>query len=85
MRLSIVWFNVLIAASAVSLTGCSDHLEADLAACEARVMGASRSAHELEETTAADLRECMRAEGWPVRDSCLDTPHMWNSPDCYLQ
>jgi hypothetical protein len=30
-------------------------------------------------------RECMRAQGWPLRDACLDTRHRWGSPECYLR
>jgi hypothetical protein len=35
------------------------------------------SADVSKEQPAAYLRECMRAEGWPLRDACLDKRHMW--------
>jgi hypothetical protein len=77
--------SIIVAAAAVALTGCSDELEPDLAACKAKAMEAYRPAHLSEEELAAYLRECMIAKGWPLRDSCLDKRHMWDSPECYLR
>jgi len=77
--------SIIVAATLVALTGCSDDLEPDLAACKAKVMEVYGPAHVLEEQPAAYLRECMHAEGWVIKDSCLDKPHMWGSPECYLR
>jgi hypothetical protein len=77
--------NILVAATVVALTGCSDDLKPDLAACKAKTMELYRSAELSEEEPADYLRECMRAEGWPLRDACLDTRHRWGAPECYLR
>ena len=77
--------SIIVAATVVALTGCSDDLEPDLAACKAKVMEVYRSADLSEEQRAAYIRECMIAEGWPIRDACLYKPHMWDSAECYLR
>jgi hypothetical protein len=74
-----------MAATVIALTGCSDELEPDLAACKTKTMEVSRAAPLSEEKPATYLRECMRAKGWPLRDARLDRPQMWDSPDCYLR
>jgi hypothetical protein len=51
--------NIIVAAAVVALTGCSDDLEPDLAACKAKAMEAYKPAHLSEEQPAAYLRECM--------------------------
>jgi hypothetical protein len=75
----------IIVGSVVALTGCSDELKLDLAACKAKTMDVYRTVPLSEEKPAAYLRECMRAKVWPLRDACLDTPQMWDSPECYLR
>lgn len=70
----------LFVVATIALTGCSDELDVDLAACKAKGTGDMS-----EEEPATYLRECMRAEGWPLRDACLDKRDMWDSPDCYLR
>jgi hypothetical protein len=77
--------SILVSATVVALTGCSDHLEPDLAACKAKAMEVYKPAVLSKEEQAAYLRECMIVEGWPLRDSCLDKPHMWDSAQCYLR
>jgi hypothetical protein len=77
--------SIIVAATVVALTACSDDLEPDLAACKAKATEVYRRARVSGEERAASLRECMRAKGWPIRDACLDTPHMWESPECYLR
>jgi hypothetical protein len=77
--------SIIVAATVVALTGCSDELKPDLAACKAKTMDVYRTVPLSEEKPAAYLRECMRAKGWPLRDACLDTPQMWDSPECYLR
>jgi hypothetical protein len=81
----LISFGIIMAATVIALTGCSDELEPDLAACKTKTMEVSRAAPLSEEKPAAYLRECMRAKGWPLRDACLDRPQMWDSPDCYLR
>jgi hypothetical protein len=76
--------SIIVTATVVALSGCSDDLEPDLAACKAKTLEVYRQANVSEEERAAYLRECMHAEGWPLRDACLDTPHLWDSPACYL-
>jgi len=60
-------------------------LEPDLAACKAKMTEVYGRLEASSEKRAAYLRECMHAEGWPLRDACLDTPNMWDSADCYLR
>jgi hypothetical protein len=81
----LISFGIIMAATVIALTGCSDELEPDLAACKTKTMEVSRAAPLSEEKPATYLRECMRAKGWPLRDACLDRPQMWDSPDCYLR
>ena len=45
--------SIIVAATVVALTGCSDDLEPDLAACKAKVMEVYRSADLSEEQRAA--------------------------------
>jgi hypothetical protein len=73
--------NLIVAATVVAVTGCSEDLKPHLAACKAEATEAHVSAQDL----ATYLRECMRAQGWPIKDACLDTPQMWDSPKCYLR
>jgi hypothetical protein len=74
-----MWNRIIVAATMVFLTACSDDLEPDLAACKGKAMDVS------EEKRAAYIRECMIPEGWPIKDACLDKPHMWDSAQCYLR
>jgi hypothetical protein len=73
--------SIIVAVTVVALAGCSDNLAPSLEACkakatEARVPKQERSSY---------VRECMRAQGWSVRDACVDTPDRWDSPECYLR
>jgi hypothetical protein len=73
--------SIIVAVTVVALAGCSDNLAPSLEVCkakatEARVPKQERSSY---------VRECMRAQGWPVRDACVDTPDRWDSPECYLR
>ena len=77
--------NIIVAATVVALTGCSDDLDPDLAARTAKTGQVYGSADVPKEQPAAYLRECMRAEGWALTDACLDKRHMWDSPECYLR
>jgi hypothetical protein len=77
--------NIIVAAAVVALTGCSDDLDPDLAACTAKTRQVYGSADVSKEQPAAYLRECMRAEGWPIKDACLDKRPKWDSPECYLR
>jgi len=83
--LPMMWNSVIVAAAVIPLAGCSDDLEPDLAACKAKMTEVFRRMETSEEKRAACLRECMHAEGWPLRDACLDTPQRWDSADCYLR
>jgi hypothetical protein len=76
--------NTIVAATLIALAGCSE-LEPDLAACKEKVVEADRRENMSGFEAAGYLRECMRVEGWPLRDYCLDKPRMWESPECYLQ
>jgi hypothetical protein len=76
--------SLIVAAILVALVGCSD-LEPDLATCKAKVAEADARENMSGDEAAGYLRECMRAEGWPLRDYCLDKPRMWESPECYLR
>lgn len=77
--------STIVAATVVALTGCSDDFEPDLAACKAKAVEVHGQAPLSKEESAAYVRECMRAEGWPIRDACLDRRDMWDSPECYLR
>jgi hypothetical protein len=73
--------SIIVVVTVITLAGCSDNLAQNLEACkakatEARVPKQERSGY---------VRECMRAQGWPVRDACVDTPNRWDSPECYLR
>jgi hypothetical protein len=73
--------SIIVVVTVITLAGCSDNLAPDLEACkdkatEARVPKQGRSGY---------VRECMRAQGWPIRDACVDTPDRWDSPECYLR
>jgi hypothetical protein len=35
--------------------------------------------------SAGYVRECMRAQGWPIKDACIDKREMWDAPECYLR
>jgi hypothetical protein len=76
--------SIIVAVTVVALTGCSDDLEPDLAACKAKAMEVYAQAQVSAEGRAAYLRECMNTEGWPLRDACLDKPDRWDSSECYL-
>jgi hypothetical protein len=77
--------RIIVTATVIALTGCSDDLEPDLTACKAKALEVHGPAHLSKEESAAYVRECMRAEGWPIKDACLDRPDMWDSPQCYLR
>jgi hypothetical protein len=77
--------RILGAGTLAALAGCSNDLESDIAACRANALEVHKAARVSEEKVATYLRECMIAEGWPLRDICLDSPHMWDSPQCYLR
>ena len=77
--------SIIVAAIVVALPACSDDFEADLTGCKANAMDVHGPANVRKEESTAYVRECMRAEGWPIRDSCLDKRHMWDSPECYLR
>lgn len=51
--------RIIVAATVVFLTACSDDLEPDLAACKGKAMDLS------EEKRAAYIRECMSPKGGP--------------------
>ena len=71
MNLPMMRHSVMLAATVVGLTAGSDDLKPDLAACKAKTMELSKSA----DVGGGTYRECMRAQGWPLRDACLDTRH----------
>jgi hypothetical protein len=74
--------HIIVAVTVVvTLAGCSDRLAPDLEACKAKATKAELS----EQERATYLRKCMHAQGWPVKDACLDTPDRWDSPECYLK
>jgi hypothetical protein len=77
-------YSSIVAATLVALTGCSD-FGADLSACKSKATEVHRPAQASKDEAAVIVRECMRAEGWPIKDSCLDKPHLWDSPECYLR
>jgi hypothetical protein len=77
--------SIIVVSTVVALIGCSDDLEPDLTACKAKALEAHGAAPLSKEESATYVRECMHAEGWPLRDACLDTPHMWDAADCYLR
>jgi hypothetical protein len=77
--------SIRAAATLAVLTGCSDDLGPDLAACTAKTMEIYRSAQVSDERTAAYLRECMIRNGWPLRDSCLDKRYIWSTPGMLSQ
>ena len=81
MNLPMMRHSVMLAATVVGLTAGSDDLKPDLAACKAKTMELYKSADVSEEEPTGN----MRAEGWPLRDACLDTRHRWGSPECYLR
>jgi hypothetical protein len=76
---------IVTAATVVAIVGCSDEFEADLTACKTQAMEVHTPARVSTEEFAAYVRECMRAEGWPIRDACLDKRHIWASSECYLR
>jgi hypothetical protein len=77
--------SIIVVSTVVTLIGCTDNLEPDLAACKAKAMEVYGQGQVSAEGRAAYLRECMHTEGWPLRDACLDTPDRWDSPECYLR
>jgi hypothetical protein len=77
--------SIIVISTVVALIGCSDDLEPDLAACKGKAMEAHGAAPLSKEQSAAYVRECMRAEGWPIKDACLDKRDMWDSSECYLR
>jgi hypothetical protein len=77
--------SIVVAATVVAMTGCSDKFEADLTYCKTEAMEVHTPARVSTEEFAAYVRECMRVEGWPIRDACLDKRHMWASSECYLR
>src|SRR5206468_4802513 len=77
--------SIIVVSTVVALIGCSDDLEPDLAACKAKAMEAHGAAPLSKERSAAYVRECMHAEGWPIKDACLDRRDMWASSECCLR
>jgi hypothetical protein len=75
MRDSLFMVSILVA-----LTGCSNDLETDLAACKAKAAPATSG-----QKWSDFIRECMRDEGWPLKDACLDKVAWWDTPECYLR
>jgi hypothetical protein len=75
--------HLFMAAILLALAGCSEEVDVDLAACKAKAIEAV--SEEDKEESALYLRECMRAEGWPLRDACLDKQDAWDSAECYLR
>jgi hypothetical protein len=67
--------RIIVAATVVFLTACSDDLEPDLAACKGKAMDVS------EEKRAAYIRECMIPEGL-AHKRCLprQTPYVGFCP-----
>jgi hypothetical protein len=55
----------------VALNGCSNRLETDLAECKAKAAPAT-SGEMSGEKWSDFIRECMRDEGWTLRDACLE-------------
>jgi len=73
--------SIIVAVTVVAVAGCSDNLASSLEACKGKATGARVSKQE----RSSYVRECMRAQGWPVRDACVYTPDRWDSPECYLR
>jgi hypothetical protein len=77
--------RIIVIATVVAVTACSDHFDADLTKCKAQVVGVYGPAPMSKAEWAGYVRECMRAQGWPIKDACLDKREMWDAPECYLR
>jgi hypothetical protein len=77
--------GIILIATVVALSGCSDHLEADLTRCKAQVVEVYGQAPISKAELAVYVRECMRVQCWPIKDACLDKPEVWDAPNCYLR
>jgi hypothetical protein len=66
---------------AVTVLPCSDNLAPNLKACKAKATEARLPKQE----RSNYVRECMRLQGWPIGDACVDTPDTWDSPEYYLR
>ena len=73
--------SIIVVVTVITLGGCSDNLAPNLEACKAKATEALVRKQE----RSGYVRECMHAQGWPVRDACVDTPDKWDSPECYLR
>ena len=62
--------SIIVTATVVAMTGCSDEFEADLTACKTQAMEVHTPARVSTEEFAAYVRECMRAEG-VAHQGCL--------------
>lgn len=72
MNLPMMRHSVMLAATVVGLTAGSDDLKPDLA----RLQGEDYGTLQVSGCVGGGTyRECMRAQGWPLRDACLDTRH----------
>ena len=65
----------------VGLVGCSDNLAPALEDCKAKATEAQVSAQQ----RTGYVRECMHAQGWPIKDACLNFPDRWDISECYLR
>jgi hypothetical protein len=69
MNLPMMRHSVMLAATVVGLTAGSDDLKPDLA----RLQGEDYGTLQVSGCVGGGTyRECMRAQGWPLRDACLD-------------
>src|SRR4029078_12474568 len=73
--------SIIVVVTVITVAGCSDYLAPNLDACKTK----ATEARGPQQVRSGYVRECMRAQGWPVRDACVDTPDKWDSPECYLR
>lgn len=66
----LISFGIIMAATVIALTGCSDELEPDLAACKTKTMEVSRAAP-LSEEKAGHLPPGMYARQRVASKRCL--------------
>jgi hypothetical protein len=78
-------YGFILIATVVALTGCSDHFEPDLTRCKAQAVEVYGSVPLSKAEARAYVRECMRVQGWPIKDACLEKREMWDSAECYLR
>ena len=64
--------SIIMIATVVALTGCSHHFDADLTKCKAQVVEVYGTGPMSKAESAGYVRECMRAQGWPIKDACID-------------